>query len=463
MIHGLLDEEEVESFCPLTPDELIELASTGETNSRLIREEGGAAPWELSYGPFEPQELPSQRGRRWTLLVQQVDRLEPCVAQLRERFAFVPRWRLEDIMVSYAPLGGSVGAHVDNYDVFLVQGRGRRRWEVEARTRPVEQEGLVPGIGVRVLSHFSPDFSHELTPGDALYLPPRYAHHGVSTRADCMTYSVGFKAPSIAELLTSFADHAARRLPEDRRYVDAGVGVVREGQGGGIDAATVGRLRSLLGEALEEAMQDDSLVAGWAGSVLTTRSCGEVRAARADGGGARGDDEVVAGEVRAHEGGAGGGEVEVVVTGETDEVMWTGREHGEDEEEQEEIDEYNGADFSDPLSPRQVVQAIRNGSADVSCLRHAEGSVIAFVAGSTEGAHNITKNDAANTNDINRLFIDGTELPVENDAAKYLPIICASNQIPAEHLRLPLQNSEALADLLVRLLELDVLWLDLEI
>ena len=184
-----------------------------------MRESGGA--WELRHGPFDDAELDALPDGGWTVLVQQVDQIEPPVEALRSRFVdFLPRWRLDDVMVSYAPPGGGVGAHVDNYDVFLVQGRGARRWEVEGAPRAAAAEALVPGQPVRVLERFEAAASELLAPGDALYLPPRWAHRGTSEHKQCMTYSVGFRAPSRAELVRHFADTVAARLPEDDRFSD---------------------------------------------------------------------------------------------------------------------------------------------------------------------------------------------------------------------------------------------------
>ena len=190
LIRGLLSPEEVEALCPLTPDELVDLAGDADVCSRLVLETGGAQPWELRHGPFEPDVLELMgSGPACSLLVQQVDQLVPEVGRLRERFDFVPRWRTDDVMVSFAPPGGSVGAHLDNYDVFLLQGAGERRWSIEGTPRAAGDEALREGPQVRVLEEFAPTDEWLLRPGDALYLPPRYAHHGVSEHAECVTYS----------------------------------------------------------------------------------------------------------------------------------------------------------------------------------------------------------------------------------------------------------------------------------
>ena len=148
LIRGFLSPQEVETLCPLTPAELVNLACDGEVCSRLVLETGGSQPWELRHGPFEPDVLElMQSGPACSLLVQQVEQLVPEVGRLRERFGFVPHWRTDDVMVSCAPPGGSVGAHLDNYDVFLLQGAGERRWSVEdtPRTNAPADEALREG------------------------------------------------------------------------------------------------------------------------------------------------------------------------------------------------------------------------------------------------------------------------------------------------------------------------------
>lgn len=203
---------------PLEPGELAGLACADDVESRLILEEGGTEPWELRYGPFDEDDFLRLPETNWTVLVQEVDRLIPEVADLLDAFAFVPKWRMDDVMVSYAPTGGNVGAHIDNYDVFLLQGLGKRRWQWGAST--VAEEEIVPDIDVRMLQEFSADHDAVLEPGDMLYLPPRIAHHGVSMDDACMTYSIGFRAPSHEALVADFMQHVLERVDPDARYSD---------------------------------------------------------------------------------------------------------------------------------------------------------------------------------------------------------------------------------------------------
>lgn len=185
---------------PITPEELAGLALEEETVSRLILERGGDYPWQLRHGPFEEEDFANLPETHWTLLVQEVDRWVPGVEALFERFRFAPAWRLDDVMVSYAPDGGNVGAHVDRYDVFLIQGLGRREWRIGANPLPVEEEVSAPDLDVDMLADFAADETLVLEQGDMLYLPPRVAHHGIAL-GPCMTFSVGFRAPGHAEYL----------------------------------------------------------------------------------------------------------------------------------------------------------------------------------------------------------------------------------------------------------------------
>lgn len=193
---------------PLAPDELAGLACEEDVESRIVRERGGAQPWEVSWGPHPESRFAELPDRGWTLLVQELNRHVPEAALLLERFAFVPNVRVDDVMVSYAAPGGSVGPHLDSYDVFLVQGMGRRRWRYG--TRPAKDRRFREGLDLRILERFVFDEDHVLEPGDLLYLPPGFAHHGVAV-TPCLTYSIGFRAPGFGEMWKAFASHAASR------------------------------------------------------------------------------------------------------------------------------------------------------------------------------------------------------------------------------------------------------------
>jgi len=213
---------------PVAPDELAGLACEELALSRIVIETPAAAPgrrragasrWELRTGPFAEGDFARLPRTHWTLLVQDVDKWDADVAALLDAFAFVPGWRIDDVMISYAEDGGSVGAHVDQYDVFLLQGLGRRHWQIDATRTRFDAADFRDDTELKLLREFAPSHDWVLEPGDLLYLPPGVPHHGVA-QGPCMTYSVGMRAPSQADLLGDFVDHLLETLPEHARYAD---------------------------------------------------------------------------------------------------------------------------------------------------------------------------------------------------------------------------------------------------
>lgn len=195
---------------------LVELAGRDDCESRLLLR--SHRRWTVIHGPFARRYLLRLPQRSWTLLVQGVNLFLPEARQLLSRFDFIPRSRLDDLMVSYAPPGGGVGPHFDSYDVFLLQGPGRRRWKVGRQ----DDLTLVEGAPLRILRRFVPQGECVLGPGDLLYLPPGIAHDGVAVDA-CYTYSVGFRAPSHQELVSQFLVFLEERLKPSGRYQDPGL------------------------------------------------------------------------------------------------------------------------------------------------------------------------------------------------------------------------------------------------
>ena len=239
---------------PLTQDELAGLALEDGIESRLIFGKGKKRRFAMERGPFPESVLRALPTSHWTLLVQEVDRYVPAAAAILDRFDFVPRWRLDDVMVSFAPPFGTVGAHVDSYDVFLIQGMGRRRWQIAATFDPK----LVKGIDLKVLANFEAEQEWILEPGDMLYLPPGVAHYGVALE-NCMTYSVGFRAPTAAHLVDTYFQFAAE--PHDDRVTqllgDQGRALVSAP--GSIGKADLARVRALLAATFD----DDDHLARW--------------------------------------------------------------------------------------------------------------------------------------------------------------------------------------------------------
>jgi len=203
----------------MTPEELAGLACEEDVESRIIEGDSDQNQWQVADGPFEEDAFTALPENDWTLLVQAVNHHLPEAAALLDQFNFIPHARLDDLMVSYAPHGGSVGAHLDSYDVFLLQGSGTRRWKIS--TQPNSR--FIDDAPIKVLETFEAEEEWVLKPGDMLYLPPSVAHHGVSESAVCMTYSIGFRAPKKQELTNAFLTYlqesantgAAETLYED--------------------------------------------------------------------------------------------------------------------------------------------------------------------------------------------------------------------------------------------------------
>jgi 50S ribosomal protein L16 3-hydroxylase len=198
----------------LSTRELFALAARDDVESRLVLRERGR--WSLLHGPFRRADLRALPGRNWTLLVQSVNLHLAAADALLRRFAFLPYSRLDDLLISHAVPGGGVGPHFDSYDVFLLQGPGRRRWRI-GRPRDLSLKANLP---LKILARFRPECDWVLEPGDMLYLPPVIAHDGVAIDT-CSTYSIGFRAPSAQELATSFLDWLRDRVALGGHYTDA--------------------------------------------------------------------------------------------------------------------------------------------------------------------------------------------------------------------------------------------------
>ena len=244
---------------PISPDELAGLALEEEVESRLVIEHG-ERPWELQRGPFNEDTFQDLPERDWTLLVQAVDQFVPEVAELLEDFKFLPKWRIDDLMISFAAPGGGVGPHFDNYDVFLLQAHGHRRWQIGQMCDA--DSPLLPHADLKILAEFEPTDEWVLAPGDMLYLPPCLAHCGTA-EDDCMTYSVGFRAPSAAEVLTHFTDFLGQFLPDEERYSDADIQPSEDPNQ--IQRDALERLKALLNEH----MSDERLLMTWFGQFMT--------------------------------------------------------------------------------------------------------------------------------------------------------------------------------------------------
>jgi 50S ribosomal protein L16 3-hydroxylase len=245
---------------PLLPEELAGLACEEGVEARLI--ERMPARLTLENGPFDEERFAELGAYPWTLLVQAVDQHVPEVGALLEAFRFVPDWRIDDVMVSFATDGGGVGPHFDQYDVFLVQGLGRRRWRVGPRCD--DTTPLLANEDLRLLADFETTGEWVLEPGDMLYVPPGFAHDGVALGEDCMTYSIGFRAPSRSELVEGWCDAAVYELTEDDRYADPDL--APQVNPGEITPDALARLHAMVMETLA----DPAGFARWLGQHATT-------------------------------------------------------------------------------------------------------------------------------------------------------------------------------------------------
>ena len=193
----------------LSPNELAGLACEDDIQARIIKQIKDK--WSVKQSPFDEADFAKLPPKDWTLLVQNVNHYLPEAAHLLTQFNFIPHARLDDLMVSYAPTGGGVGAHVDSYDVFLLQGSGKRQWKISAQA----DLNIVEGAPLRILKHFETEQEWVLEAGDMLYLPPQIAHWGTSMSDDCMTYSIGFRAPKTQELMHEFLNFLQDNIGQD--------------------------------------------------------------------------------------------------------------------------------------------------------------------------------------------------------------------------------------------------------
>lgn len=240
----------------LTPDELAGLACEEDAQSRLVLQRRGK--WQLEQGPFDETRFASLPEKGWSLLVQGVNHFLPEADELLHRFDFIPRARLDDLMVSYAPDGGGVGPHFDSYDVFLLQGHGKRLWRVSSQ----QDHELVPNAPLRILKNFITDQEWLLEPGDMLYLPPRLAHWGIAV-GPCMTWSVGFRAPSAQELATQFLGYMQEKVSVAGMYADPDLHLQRHPAE--IGTQMLGKVEAMLREIRWGGVE----VAGFLGTYLT--------------------------------------------------------------------------------------------------------------------------------------------------------------------------------------------------
>lgn len=200
---------------PISADELAGLSCEPEVNSRVVIEKGGEHPWQAIHGPFDETFFAKMSESFWTLVVNDVEKYLPEFSEITDQFRFIPEWFLDDLMISWAADQGSVGPHVDLYDVFILQGSGSRRWQISTQT--IDEDNYIPDIALRLLKDFSPEQEWIINPGDMIYLPPGVAHHGVSL-GESISFSIGYRATSHHDLVNEFIAHITQDLPIQKTY-----------------------------------------------------------------------------------------------------------------------------------------------------------------------------------------------------------------------------------------------------
>jgi len=243
----------------ISPEELAGLSLEEEMESRLVLFQQGQ--WSLRHGPFNEKDFQQLPASNWTLLVQAVDHASPSIAELMDYFRFIPNWRLDDIMVSYATEGGSVGPHFDNYDVFLVQASGQREWQIGDICD--QQSPLLDHPDLSLLENFNCQQRYLLEAGDILYIPPGYSHWGIATSNDCVTCSVGFRAPAVTDILTGLADHLS--LPDSARQRFIDLNPQLQDNPGEITHSVINQLQQLV----KQSLADPRALEIWFGDYMT--------------------------------------------------------------------------------------------------------------------------------------------------------------------------------------------------
>ncbi len=240
---------------PISTDEFAGIAMEETVQSRLVSKKEGQ--WQAEFGPFESYEHLGERD--WSLVIQALDNFSEEAAELIEPFRFLPHWRLDDLMASFATEGGSVGPHVDNYDVFICQGSGKRHWRVGNKGQHTEV------IAHEALLHVAPFealIDVEMEAGDVLYIPPGFPHEGIALEPS-MSFSIGFRANSSISLLSGFADHLIDNDLGGQLLADADRQVTKNsGEITNQDYANIKR-------QLQNLLDDDKLFKSFAGNFLT--------------------------------------------------------------------------------------------------------------------------------------------------------------------------------------------------
>jgi 50S ribosomal protein L16 3-hydroxylase len=245
----------------ITPDELAGLSMDETARARMVTRQDTRQDWACQFGSFTEEDFNTAGKPPWSLLVQNVEQFYPDTATLLRAFNFAPRWLMDDIMVSFSTKGGTIGGHVDSYHVFLVQGQGSRRWTIGCE--PLIDAAYIDGLDVKILKDPIDGNIVEVTSGDILYIPPHFAHEGI-TLDDALTFSVGFLGPKLSELYGAYGQHLADHDALDHRY--AGEGLSADSSGFTLSIDAVEALRNHLGKPLRTPAFSEWLAAFFTGS-----------------------------------------------------------------------------------------------------------------------------------------------------------------------------------------------------
>ena len=213
-VRGIIPKETIATL--IDEDHLAGLSMEEEVKSRLVRKNNDQNDWTCDHGPFQEDSFADLGEKDWSLLVQNIDQYHDETAELLKYFNFSPRWLLDDIMASFSPKGGTVGAHIDSYHVFLIQGKGKRHWKVA--NQALKNEDYIEDIPLKILKAPFEGEEITVTEGDVIYIPPKFAHQGVSLKPS-LTYSVGYLGPSLSEMLSEFGHYIEEHHPEIPRYL----------------------------------------------------------------------------------------------------------------------------------------------------------------------------------------------------------------------------------------------------
>ncbi|MBU2977072.1 cupin domain-containing protein [Alteromonas sp. C1M14] len=236
---------------PIDENDLAGLAQEDDVDSRIVSVHDDEQ-WHVYHGPFDDYNTVCQG--KWTLLVQGVDRYSDDINGLMEAFNFIPYWRMDDVMISYAVKGAGVGPHTDQYDVFLIQGKGKRAWQVGA---PGNYTPRYPHKDLQQIAGFAPQIDVVLEPGDILYIPPGWPHDGQALE-DCLTYSVGFRAPDQHQILQHVTDELTAAHCQPVRYSDPNLTQPRHP--GMISPTEVSTLREMIIDLISSPDSDHALM-----------------------------------------------------------------------------------------------------------------------------------------------------------------------------------------------------------